>query len=350
MSSIRENIQKFERDPYLFEELVSEFLLDPKEESASLLSDLILESDILGSKFESLSKVHANLGILYFPPIEKPKSLSRSVGRYVMLAAAALIAFSLSGYLYSTRFSPLPPVQKEEILTFGSCESDGNPESGRIVSGKHSLCEFYFHSDKKGRSFKIRLLPDSVVRVHRDELVWLLDFQSGTILIDSLYSPAYLGRYPTDLKLLARGESLRFLGTKVRVSSDKEDKVKIEVLEGSLAWERKTSEIPVVSGKSVSIPFESESPVDLTPEENQDLIEAFDSVRPYESGSPSAPTNPGKILYPEASEVPGNRILLKNGSVKKGTSLLQKGDIYILIDKDSVTEFKSSEIKRIEFE
>ncbi|TGK02554.1 hypothetical protein EHQ53_13850 [Leptospira langatensis] len=354
MSSIQDKIRKFETDPDSFDELVAEFLISEKEEQAQELYELIIGSKILRARFESLTKIHRGVERIHHPiSITSNKSAKYKT---ILYSAAAILLFSLGAYFYSANLFSPSPWESVKTLSFGDCKEEFHSEVRSLRSGSHSLCEFYFHSEEKGKKFKLRLLPNSNVSVSRMSDAWEISFRSGEILIDSQFSSFLFGKYPKDVHLNVYGHQIKFLGTRVRVYSSENSEVKVEVLEGKLQLEseKNVPEIPIAQGEKALIFLNAPTLVQkLKEEEEKDLVRAFSTVSvesEQKEGSKKEIPSPAKILYPEATEIPGNRIILKNGTIKKGTSLLQKGDIYILIQGDDMQEFKASEIKRIEFE
>ncbi|MGJ4746376.1 hypothetical protein ACQV5M_08475 [Leptospira sp. SA-E8] len=354
MSSLNEKIRQFENSPESFDELVSQFLLTEEESKASELHDLILGSEFLRTRFEYLSKT--NKAVREFYSTENRQNGSWNI-KNLLYSVAAVVLFSFSVYLYSNFFSSLPGLNANRSISFGNCEEKLGPDSNKIQSGPNSLCEFFFNENGKGKKFKLRIFPNSSVLISRNSESWEIGFEKGKILIDSFSEPFVFGRFPEEVHLNVYGNRIQFLGTKISVFSSEKDHVNIEVLEGKLGYvsdpvsKKKSSEVFLSEGETAriypKIPAEIRK---LNDSEFKNLEESFANIRVDFSQNPDAKLNPVKIIHPEAIEVPGNRIILKNGSVKKGTSLLQKGDIYILIEGDKIHEFKASDIKRIEFE
>lgn len=354
MSLLNEKIRQFENSPESFDELVSEFLLTEEESIGSELHDLILGSESLRARFELLSKTNRAVRELY----SSEKSIQVSNIKYLFYyAAAAVLLFSLSAFFYTEFFSALPELEADRSISFGVCETKTNSESNKITSGSNSLCDFSFNKKGKGKKFKVRVFPDSSVRISRNSESWEIYFERGKVLIDSFSESYSFGNFPKEIHLNVYGNRIRFLGTKVRVSSSEQGQINVEVLEGKLGYpsdplsQKESSDVLLMEGQIAKIYPKIPAEIrNLNDSEFKNLEESFTNLRPELSQNPESKPNPAKLIHPEATEIPGNRILLKNGSVKKGTSLLQKGDIYILIEGDKMQEFKASEIKRIEFE
>lgn len=352
MSSRNEEIRRFEKDPDSFDELVASFLVESSDEEAALMiGDLIESSSVLQRRFEALAKVHSNLYLGLLAKFEdKPRT---SLYSKVLLPVAAIFLLSVLGYLYSTRFSDIPETENRLSLSFGQCGTDIGSNFTTIRSDKQSLCDFIFHTERKGKWFKVRLFPNSEANIRRDADSWYLEYLTGSLLLESSYSFSLLGRYPSRFFLQAGETKIEFIGTKVRVFPKLPGRIQLEVLEGELAVSNSSQnpsrKIPVQTGEFIQIPSEHLEARQLPAEERERLRESFQSFS--STLTTDAPVvNPAKILYPNASEIPGNRILLKNGNSFKGDNLLQRGNTYILISKDSVLEFDSKQIRRIEFE
>ncbi|EQA38860.1 hypothetical protein LEP1GSC047_0621 [Leptospira inadai serovar Lyme str. 10] len=349
--NFRDRIKALESDPVPFEELVASFLLDENSKDGNELHDLLKASPVLRKKFEEINKIHIGLGEVFGVTKEPP---TKSQVLRIMIPAGAIAAAILMGlFVYLTRMLPMRKMERIDILTFGTCIVN---QGENLRSKKLSVCDYFFHTSSKGKSLRLRLLPNSEARVSLVDGTWTVRYEKGSLLIESYTNETFLGGFAKDLEVNLGFKKAILLGTKIRISPGPENNTRLEVLEGEVRLvnsESGTSSVaePLLKNETVTFITEGEesSIRPLSLEEKTILASLFSGMESNEEGKSSA-ADPGKILFPEAVPVPGNRILLKDGRVKKGTGLLQNKDIYILIMENRIEEIKASRIRRIEFE
>ncbi|EPG72974.1 hypothetical protein LEP1GSC058_4006 [Leptospira fainei serovar Hurstbridge str. BUT 6] len=349
--NLQDRIKSFESDPVPFEELVASFLLDENITEGDELHDLLKASPVLRKKFEEINKIHVGLanaiGI-------KSKPRARSAALRIMIPVSGIAAAILIGlFIYLTRMLPMHKMERHDILTFGTCIVN---QDANLRSEKLSVCDYFFHTASKGKSLRLRLLPNSEAQVSLVEGTWIIKYEKGSLLIESYSNETFFAGFAKDLEVNLGSKKAILLGTKIRISPGPANDTKLEVLEGEVRLvnsESRTSQIDGQLLKSETSTFITEGEDSmirpLSTEEKTILARVFSGMESNDDGKSSEP-DPGKILFPEAIPVPGNRILLKDGRVKKGKGLLQNKDVYILIMENRIEEIKAAEIRRIEFE
>ncbi|EQA45953.1 hypothetical protein LEP1GSC050_3993 [Leptospira broomii serovar Hurstbridge str. 5399] len=349
--NFQDQVKAFESDPVPFEELVASFLLDENITEGDELHDLLKASPILRKKFEEINKIHIGLTEA-FRITNKHRSKFQAL-RIVIPASGIAAAILIGLSIYLTRMLPMRKMERIDILTFGTCIAN---QASNLKSEKLSVCDYFFHTSSKGKSLRLRLLPNSEAQVSLIDGTWTIKYEKGSLLIESYTNETFLGGFAKDLEVNFGSKKAILLGTKIRVSPGPENSTKLEVLEGGVRLVNSESSVSrvgeqLLENETVTFITEDEdsSIRPLSIEEKTILTRLFSGMEPNNEGRSSG-ADPGKILFPEAVPVPGNRILLKDGRVKKGNGLLQNKDIYILIMDNRIEEIKASQIRRIEFE
>lgn len=371
-----------------FEERVAAFLLsrDGDEDNraeAEALYDMLQsagEGSSLHSTFEDMARMHNSLeslfrvgapasGLTIDAQAEAPVGKPPRFPSHWRAWAAAILAIASLGLL-----AAIPVLTRggspERLagLQFGRCTAGET----RIEAGADSLCDFSFRkasAANHGRNLHVRLHPHTSADVSLVDDSWQIDYHAGTILIESskhgLLDRLWPGA-PQGLNVHLGTATAEFLGTRVRIRPDVQAGTALEVLDGEV---RLTSEARsaapadgplVVSRGSMAVihPTGEIRSRSLNQAEQTDLEKSFDSTlflksresdRADSEGLSNAKT-PARILFPEATEIPGNRIITTDGAVHEGISLFQNGDVYILITGSEAREFPAASVRRIEFQ